>query len=294
MVFLKLAQVETQISRQELVETIIEFERRNGTLSGGMDQTISVFGQHLSALHIKFSPSLQQRLVAFQSECVFVLGNSLTESLKAISAYKNFNKRVFEVRMGTAVMIRILFPSLTEKQYKQKYSQIKNFWSLKAAVKIQGSELLEIIKKSFKTHRLSGHQVPLSDILQFLKIEKVEEIFGEDPLIRVVVEKNKHFALEPRLIHVLGESMRVQESVRILDQGGDLSHLGKLMNDSHRSSKDNFRSSTTMLDYLTQKSLESGALGSSLTGAGWGGCYISLIPKEKVKIYFENILKTYY
>lgn len=254
-------------------------------MSGGMDQTISVFGQPLSSLHIQFQPELRSSAVSMQDNYGFVLCNSLTESLKAVSGFKHYNKRVFECRMGLSVVIRKAFPELTESQYLQKYNQIKTLWELQTDLKISLKELQELITKSFKESGVSGHEVSLPDILKHLNLDSVKQIFGENDLIQLVVDKNESFALEPRMLHVVQESLRVRDFVKALQEGSDPKELGKLMNDSHRSCAKLYDCSSANLDFLTQKSLEAGALGSRLTGAGWGGCYISLVPKSEVKIF---------
>jgi len=69
--------------------------------------------------------------------------------------------------------------------------------------------------------------------------------------------------------------------------------LGRLMNASHKSCDELFDCSSPELNELTALARESGALGSRLTGAGWGGCCVSLVPEADVDSFIEKISRSY-
>jgi galactokinase len=69
--------------------------------------------------------------------------------------------------------------------------------------------------------------------------------------------------------------------------------LGKLMNESHFSCKVLYECSSEQLDELTGLARTSGALGSRLTGAGWGGCCVSLVKKDQLTSFLDKMV-TYY
>ena len=74
--------------------------------------------------------------------------------------------------------------------------------------------------------------------------------------------------------HVVTENDRVLAAARALDDA-DLHTLGRLLDESHASLRDDFGVSTPELDLLVQELVTAGALGARLTGAGFGGCVVA-------------------
>ena len=78
--------------------------------------------------------------------------------------------------------------------------------------------------------------------------------------------------LRRRAAHVIGENERVWRGLKLLEARDGIG-FGKLMNESHESSRENFGNSTPELDLLVSIAQGlPGVLGARLTGAGFGGC----------------------
>ncbi len=78
-----------------------------------------------------------------------------------------------------------------------------------------------------------------------------------------------------RARHVSSEARRVEDFVRACASPSDRAHAGALLNESHRSLRDDFECSTPELDWVVDHCMARvGIDGARLTGAGWGGCAI--------------------
>ncbi|MCE7987686.1 MAG: galactokinase [Caldilinea sp. CFX5] len=80
-----------------------------------------------------------------------------------------------------------------------------------------------------------------------------------------------------RCRHVVGENERVLQTVAALQQG-DLTEVGRLMNASHESLRDDYEVSSEALDVMVEAMRSApGCYGARLTGAGFGGCTVALV-----------------
>jgi galactokinase len=82
-----------------------------------------------------------------------------------------------------------------------------------------------------------------------------------------------------RVRHVVTENQRVLDSVEALAEG-DLAKLGELMLASHASMRDDFEISIEELDLAVEVAMQTGAVGSRMTGGGFGGAAIAIIKKD--------------
>jgi galactokinase len=87
-----------------------------------------------------------------------------------------------------------------------------------------------------------------------------------------------------RARHVVSENARVLEAVRAL-RDWDFEEFGRLMYASHASLRDDYEVSTPELDTFVKAAEQHGARGARLTGAGFGGCAIALVPQDETAIF---------
>jgi galactokinase len=99
--------------------------------------------------------------------------------------------------------------------------------------------------------------------------------------------------IRKRCRHVISENERVKESVRVL-RLGNVQAFGQLMNESHQSLRHDYQVSCPELDLMVElASQQPGTLGSRMTGAGFGGCTVSLVTNEYVSSFVSQVQETY-
>ncbi len=97
-----------------------------------------------------------------------------------------------------------------------------------------------------------------------------------------------------RVRHVVSEQSRVVAAGQALHTG-DLKQFGQLMCASHRSLAEDFEVSTHALDALVEAAMAtSGVLGSRMTGAGFGGCTVSLVANDALDRFESEVAACYH
>lgn len=96
-----------------------------------------------------------------------------------------------------------------------------------------------------------------------------------------------------RARHAVTENQRTLQAVDAL-KSGNLTVFGELMNASHRSLRDDYEVTGKELDALVEAAwAQPGVIGSRMTGAGFGGCTVSLVKRDQVESFMENVTNLY-
>jgi galactokinase len=96
-----------------------------------------------------------------------------------------------------------------------------------------------------------------------------------------------------RCRHIVYENERVLRSVAAL-RAGDLNAFGRLMNESHISLRDDYEVSCLELDIMAEAAWKvDGVYGSRMTGAGFGGCTVSLVAEEAIEDFQAQVAAGY-
>ncbi|MBM0653571.1 galactokinase [Capnocytophaga genosp. AHN8471] len=110
-------------------------------------------------------------------------------------------------------------------------------------------------------------------------------------------EANKDLIKSPvrqkRAKHAVYENQRTLKAQKELS-AGNLAEFGKLMNQSHISLRDDYEVTGVELDTLAALAWEQpGVVGSRMTGAGFGGCTVSIVKKDKIDDFIKNVGEAY-
>lgn len=129
------------------------------------------------------------------------------------------------------------------------------------------------------------------------ELQKVVDIKSLGDLTEEQFEQYKSAIKDPvrvkRAKHAVYENQRTIKAVEAL-KANDIAQFGQLMIASHVSLKDDYEVTGIELDTLVEEAWKiEGVIGSRMTGAGFGGCTVSLVKDEAIDSFIENVGKAY-
>lgn len=308
---------EKDVDKTELTELAIVSERAVGVNSGGMDQSASVFSERGSALCVSFAPRLAARPVHFprtRPELVFVIAQSFVAADKHVTGPIHYNLRVVECSLAAAYLNAVLNPPSTRLPgdaaplgvslhgFHETYSALQRHRSSDTKKMTVPEELSELVRltKATLTQEEGYTREEIAAALG-MSVEELEKKFMSRFPVR-----GERFKLRQRALHVFEEALRVHRFLELLESSekrpgegqGDTSEynrqLGTLLNDTQDSCRDMYECSCPEIDELCAIARNAGSYGSRLTGAGWGGCSVHLVPADKVDAVRSAWEKEYY
>lgn len=99
--------------------------------------------------------------------------------------------------------------------------------------------------------------------------------------------------LRRRARHVVTENQRVRDAVETLRRGDGVA-VGRLLNASHASLRDDYAVSVPALEAMVEAAMAApGALGARLTGAGFGGAVLALVERDATGVFVERTRTAY-
>lgn len=283
-----------KVPKKELVEVSIISERSVGVNSGGMDQAASVFSIRGDATSISFSPELHAEALPFPKTdppITFMIAQSFVAADKHVAAPENYNLRVVECTLAAEVLAVKMGAKLKKDSGPLGTSlrgcQTACFENL-MELPFPGPE--EQVKRMLTfSEKLLGNTEGYTreDIASALSLS-VSEL--EIKFMKKFPVRAKRFYLLQRAQHVFTEALRVQAFKKLLTSPPPhantslLPRLGAILNQSHTSSRDVYVHSCPEIDQMCEIASEAGSYGGRVTGAGWGGCSVHLVPKDKIGV----------
>jgi len=268
-----LAANDVDLPYETLAELLPIAERYVGTLSGGMDQATSLLARAGHALRIDFFP-LRVRTVPLPAGYSVVVCHSLIQAEKSGAARQAYNLRVIECRLVCRVLESLLGAVLPRR--------LNTLGDL--AVLFPHRTLFEFMP--YLTAQLPERPLSLGEVAALIGTSP-QRLHDECGAV------GDSFALLRRARHVLSEADRVEQAEKAL-RAGDAAAFGQLMDASHGSCRDDYEISCAELEELIGIAKDAGAVGARLTGAGFGGCTVNLVPETEVPGFLTRIDRYFY
>jgi galactokinase len=311
-----------EVDKRELTELAIVSERAVGVNSGGMDQSASVFSERGSALFVSFNPSLQARPAYFphtSPALAFVIAQSFVAADKHVTGPIHYNLRVVECSLAAAYLNAALNPPGTKlpRDPSPLGVSLGTFHETYFALQEHAAA-----SDTPHSHAESAETQQLSKLVALTRatLDREEGYTRDEVAAALGITTDElhsqytsrfpvrceRFKLRQRALHVFGEALRVLQFMKLLedprlrpaegaeDTSAYNAQLGALLNATQDSCRALYECSAPEIDQLNDIARRAGSYGSRLTGAGWGGCTVHLVPADKVEAVRAAWEREYY
>lgn len=265
-------------SKKEIATVCGECEKYVGCQGGGMDQAISLLAEPSTCKFIEFNP-LRTTDVQLTSDAGFVVAHCGVSMNKAATFC--FNTRVVECTLAKCIIAKL--------SGLDNWKELKNLYEVQSTLNLtEPKEMLSLVEKY-----LNKGEYTIEEIENIMECRMADVLLK--PALLDAAKQTPTLKLKNRALHVFSEAQRVLDFKALCSASSShLSDLGELMTDSHASCRDLYECSVKELDELVDTSLKMGAYGARLTGAGWGGCAVILIDKDKSQTLMDCLIKEKY
>ncbi|KZZ94639.1 galactokinase [Ascosphaera apis ARSEF 7405] len=267
-----------------------------------MDQAASIFSRRNYLLYTRFFPKFEVQHVPVPPsdlEFTFLVAQSFITSNKAETGPRHYNLRVAECTLATVVLARLNGLVLPQDTTSLKYS----FRTFHQELMRKKGELEQPMEYQLDTI-ISLVQDQLTKEEGYTR-EEIAEILGIDvPALELQFLSSfpveaERFKLRQRALHCFKEARRVLEFKACLTRRErlgvkDVEYLGQLLDQSQASCRDLYNCSCDEVNNICQIARGAGALGSRVTGAGWGGATVHMVPVAKIEAVKDALKKDYY
>ncbi|KAJ5648239.1 Galactokinase [Penicillium lividum] len=290
------------VSKQDLLDLAVVSERAVGVYSGGMDQAASIFSKRGFLLYTQFYPAFQVEHVPIPTaadEITFLMAQSFVTSNKADTAPRHYNLRVAECTLSAVILAKSFDLTLPKDSSSLGYS-LRNFQNqlmtkegrLGDPLEYQIDSVIQAVQDLF-TKEEGYTREEMAQLLDITVPELETKFLSAFPV------QAERFRLRQRALHCFKEARRVLDFKACLANASQLDekrihYLGQLLNESQNSCRVDYECSAPEVDEICAIARKAGTWGSRLTGAGWGGCTVHMLPQGKVEAVTTALRNEYY
>lgn len=179
-----------------------------------------------------------------------------------------------------------IFLDTADLSYEYAPIQLEN-----AKIVIASSNKKRGLGDSKYNERRSECETALAELQKVVDIKSLGELSEE--AFETHKDAIKSEVRQRRAKHAVYENQRTIKAVEAL-KNNDVALFGQLMNASHISLRDDYEVTGKELDTLVEEAWKiDGCVGSRMTGAGFGGCTVSIVKDDAIDHFIDSVGKAY-